>query len=1262
MKRVKPVFNPSTNELFTLRLMVVVGLICMGLFIREILNTRAEFMPLYVILIITIVFSCVKFLHEWTHYLFITVPEKPQQEKIYTVDIFTTFFKGEPYAMIEETLIAIKNITYPHETYLCDESDDPFLKNFCKEHGIHHVTRVVKVDAKAGNINNALKQSSGELCVVLDPDHVPFPDFLDPIVDHFNNPEIGFVQIVQSYKNYDDGLIAKGAAQQTFQFYGPIMMTMNKYGTVLAIGANCTFRRSALASIGGHAAGLAEDMHTAMQLHAKGWKSVYVPAVLARGLVPSTLSAYYSQQLKWARGVFELLVTSYPKLFWRFTWQQKLHYGILPMYYLSGLMFLMSFFIPILSLIFNTSPINIDFLNFMVYAVPLSLMGILIRLYVQNWVMEEEERGFHVVGGLLMIGTWWVFLLGFIYTLLRKKVPYIPTPKDGTEGNNWPLSIPNLVVIGISIFAIAYGLNQDYNPYNLIMSGFAGLNCLILLFSVIASRQNQFRELKEQHPLLASSSGHVSEFKKSFWLLRRKVYRRVRSGALILTLLIICLTVFKMNSQINPAEKIKTGYSRKNILIPGIFAPQETNGLSNIKLVKQHEKESNLHFGIVSLYLAWGDQPQCELPVKLIDSIYQSAAIPMITWEPWQSLFDQHNGVQDIESKVFANILSGQYDDYLDRFSKQIKALQRPVFIRFAHETDNPQYPWSAAGGNTAEEFKAAWRYVHDYFAKNQVHNVIWVWNPWKPEAVNSYFPGKKYVDWIGVTNLNYASKNSDQVSYSMAELYHPFHRNPVFNMGLPVMLAEMGSLTTGAEQDQWLKNAFKDISASFPEIKAFVLFNSGLDKNTPDPDGKMLDWRIDNFKNAGIAAKQRSKELSWLKTGGLKEGTVPVKSATCANTAFTEQIKGVNYAKGQNWSTNGHALKEKEIIADVLSMKSIGINTIKYYGLNFYDHTVLDVARQHGMQVTFSFWMPDHPDFSADNETLDELSDKIIATVSKNKDDKNIVMWNLANTPLGEMAFQYEKPDLFYAKEAYIAWLKTLINRIKIADPTRPVSVDIDVDGNLHENVSLLSAQVTQIDAYGLVINDNRTPHPFTELKGLKAPYFFSRISAAHYLDNTGGQTGAFITNWQDEKSPGYVSFNGLKGASGLNYEGFYSIGKRWNGMRWKGSSLPEGLPAMKILLPAITITAHMPATFHAVIEKDNQWIFTKEQQEINFKWELVKHDKYGNPLEVRRLGEGASMTIKVPEDPARYKINLYGIRGSQVKLVQSRLNIPLK
>ena len=573
MKRIS-ITPPSKKDLITLRVMIFIGCVAIVFFLYRVLDSSVRgYAPLYWMLMVTFLFTCLKLLYEWCHYLHITVPKPPPLTRNFTVDIFTTFCPGEPYDMIIETLKAVKAITYPHETYLCDEANDPFLKEVCDQLGVHHITRTDKTNAKAGNINNALKQSTGEICVVLDPDHVPLPDFLDPIIPHFAHPEIGYVQVVQAYKNASENLIAMGAAQQTYQFYGPIMMTMNKYGTVLAIGANCTFRRTALDSIRGHAAGLAEDLHTAMQLHAKGWKSVYVPEVLARGLVPTTLSAYYKQQLKWARGVFDLLVTAYPKLFSQFTWRQKLHYGVLPMHYMSGVIYLINFLIPVIALCFGASPMHMDISEFGLVVSPMIASIVLIRHYVQWWVMEEEERGFHVVGGLLLIGTWWIFILGLVFTITGKKVPYVPTPKDGNEANNWPLNVPNLIVLGISAAAIAYGLLTDWNPYNLAMAGFAGLNCFSMCFTIAASRQQQFRRLRASHPWLDAIMGHVKLVKGGLWILRHNLYTGLRSTALQVTLLLLGLWIYSAMFKFleNEPEFVKfAGHKTPGQIAPGI--------------------------------------------------------------------------------------------------------------------------------------------------------------------------------------------------------------------------------------------------------------------------------------------------------------------------------------------------------------------------------------------------------------------------------------------------------------------------------------------------------------------------------------------------------------------------------------------------------------------------------------------------------------------------------------------------------------------
>ena len=536
---------PTKRQKIFIRIMIAVGILSMGFMCYELLQpVNRGYPPLYWALLLTLLILSGKLVHEWYHYFNIAFPPPLPRSKTFTVDVFTTFCPGEPYDMIENTLLAIKNIRYPHETYLCDEANDPRLVEFCKEHGIHHVTRTKKVNAKAGNINNALRHAKGEICLILDPDHVPEPHFLDEIVPYFNDDNIGYVQTVQAYDNIHESLISKGAAQQTFQFYGPMMMCMNSYGTVQAIGANCTFRRKALDSIGGHAAGLAEDMHTAMQLHSKGWKSVYVPKILTRGLVPSTLSAYLKQQLKWSRGVFELLFTTYPKVFGKLTWPQRIHYGILPFFYLISLAFMLNFFIPVIALFTGLMPIKIDLIEFLLLTSPLLVSSLLVRQYVQKWVMEERERGLHIVGGLLLIGTWWIHFTGFVYSLLRKNVPYVPTPKDDKEENNWPLHVPNILILLLSLAAIVYGFIEERGLYYYMMASLAFLNAMFMVFNILAGRQQSYRRVIDNNEKLSKLDWEIRKIRIAIWKFNHGVFRGVRKVALVFVLLAAGMAVY----------------------------------------------------------------------------------------------------------------------------------------------------------------------------------------------------------------------------------------------------------------------------------------------------------------------------------------------------------------------------------------------------------------------------------------------------------------------------------------------------------------------------------------------------------------------------------------------------------------------------------------------------------------------------------------------------------------------------------------------
>jgi cellulose synthase (UDP-forming) len=373
-----------------------------------------------------------------------------------SVAIFTTSSPGEPLSMFEETLAACAQIEYPHTTYLLDDTQEPAFAEAAARHGAVHLELVGLPGAKAGKINAALALTNEDFVLVLDPDHIPFPCFLHRVLGHFTDPAVGYVQVAQAYYNQHRSFTARAAAEQTYMFYGPTQMGLHGHGSAVAIGANCTFRRSALASIGGHGIGLAEDLVTAIRLHAAGWTSVYVPEIVSRGLVPEDVGSFYRQQLKWARGVYEVLFTELPRA-WRFlNWRQRIAYGGIGTYYGVGVTTPAYLVIPYLYLWTGIQPAAMPFGEFVAAAGPLALIGVLIYLYAQRWLCDPAvERGLHWRGLMLKVACWPVFLAGTLLAIVRAEIPYIPTAKTPRRGRFLRLSWPHLMLMMVYLATLA---------------------------------------------------------------------------------------------------------------------------------------------------------------------------------------------------------------------------------------------------------------------------------------------------------------------------------------------------------------------------------------------------------------------------------------------------------------------------------------------------------------------------------------------------------------------------------------------------------------------------------------------------------------------------------------------------------------------------------------------------------------------------------------------------------------------------------------
>jgi len=295
------------------------------------------------------------------------------------VDVFVTVY-GEPINVIEKTVTAARDILGKHNTYILDDGKSSEVKNLAKKLKVTYIERDGSEGAKAGNINNALLQTKGKYFVIFDADFIPSDMFLYETLPFFQDEAMSFVQTPQHYSNTNN-LISRGAGYMQKVFYSLIMPGKNRFNAAFCVGTNVVFRRSAIESIGGmYQASKSEDIWTSLKLHEFGYKSVYIPEILAVGQTPDTIKSYSKQQLRWATGGFEIL-TRHNLLFnKKLTFDQRLQYFGTVSYYLQGAAVFLLLLLPPLHIFFNLSPVNLDigFLQWAFYYSALYVMQIFV--------------------------------------------------------------------------------------------------------------------------------------------------------------------------------------------------------------------------------------------------------------------------------------------------------------------------------------------------------------------------------------------------------------------------------------------------------------------------------------------------------------------------------------------------------------------------------------------------------------------------------------------------------------------------------------------------------------------------------------------------------------------------------------------------------------------------------------------------------------------------------------------------------------------
>ena len=167
---------------------------------------------------------------------------------------------------------------------------------------------------KAGNLKYAFERTHGDFIVIFDADFAPHPDFLKETLPYMRDPHVGIVQTPQyfdtSYGAYRRSPLACAAAYQEEFFYRIIQVAKDRFDAAICCGSNAVYRRAALDTIGGpRQVTASEDSRTGFALLGQGWVTRYIPIILALGICPDTVYAYYHQQHRWCRGRSELVLS-----------------------------------------------------------------------------------------------------------------------------------------------------------------------------------------------------------------------------------------------------------------------------------------------------------------------------------------------------------------------------------------------------------------------------------------------------------------------------------------------------------------------------------------------------------------------------------------------------------------------------------------------------------------------------------------------------------------------------------------------------------------------------------------------------------------------------------------------------------------------------------------------------------------------------------------------------------------------------------------
>ena len=278
----------------------------------------------------------------------------------------------------------------------------------------------------------------------------------------------------------------------------------------------------------------------------------------------------------------------------------------------------------------------------------------------------------------------------------------------------------------------------------------------------------------------------------------------------------------------------------------GIYDPLLNPG--NWQLGRLHEFEQSLQirFGFVMTYQSFGYQ---RFPTEELLATARDGRLTMLTLQSWLPVPAER--VYSEPLTLTMRILNGDFDAFLHSYARAAHDLGEPFFFRFDNEMNADWCPWGAFQyGLDTSLYRAAWRYVWGIFQQEGASNAIWVWNPndrafpnyrWNHAAL--YWPGARYVDWVGLTGYNVGDAYEAGQWRSFHDAYAtPYAEYTRLYPGKPLLITEFASHDSPGDKAAWIAGITPELKRDFPAIKIAVWWNG--------TDGKR-NYRLDTSESS---------------------------------------------------------------------------------------------------------------------------------------------------------------------------------------------------------------------------------------------------------------------------------------------------------------------------------------------------------------------------------------------------------------------------